>query len=111
MGLVNRSVALGSLFPTQGPLYHLEIQLHQAVVTELSASDNTIGQQRTSAMHGATILAALPIFTGLYAAIGAIVLVATWRSQWLTFGMHPERTRPHARFVILGASSSFSART
>ncbi len=31
----------------------------------------TVGQQRTSAMHGATILAALPIFTGLYAAIVA----------------------------------------
>ncbi|MDH4346923.1 MAG: DMT family transporter, partial [Thermoleophilia bacterium] len=26
----------------------------------------TVGQQRTSAMHGAMILAALPLFTGLY---------------------------------------------
>ncbi len=31
----------------------------------------TIGQQRTSAMHGAMILAALPVFTGLYAALVA----------------------------------------
>ena len=31
----------------------------------------TVGQQRTSAMHGAIILAALPVFTGLYAALVA----------------------------------------
>jgi drug/metabolite transporter (DMT)-like permease len=29
----------------------------------------TVGQERTSAMHGAVILAALPVFTGLYAAL------------------------------------------
>lgn len=29
----------------------------------------TVGQERTSAMHGAIILAALPVFTGLYAAL------------------------------------------
>lgn len=41
----------------------------------------TIGQQRTSAMHGAMILAALPVFTGLYVAV-----VARRRpgSVWLT---------------------------
>lgn len=31
----------------------------------------TVGQQRTSAMHGAMILAALPIFTGIYVALVA----------------------------------------
>ena len=31
----------------------------------------TVGQQRTSALHGVMILAALPIFTGLYAALVA----------------------------------------
>lgn len=31
----------------------------------------TVGQERTSAMHGVGILAALPIFTGLYAALVA----------------------------------------
>ena len=31
----------------------------------------TVGQERTSAMHGVGILAALPVFTGLYAAIVA----------------------------------------
>jgi drug/metabolite transporter (DMT)-like permease len=40
----------------------------------------TVGQQRTSAMHGAIILAALPVFTGLYA---AIVLRRRPGSVWL----------------------------
>ena len=31
----------------------------------------TIGQERTSGLHGVMILAALPIFTGLYAGIVA----------------------------------------
>ena len=31
----------------------------------------TVGQQRTSALHGVMILAALPVFTGTYAAIVA----------------------------------------
>ena len=31
----------------------------------------TVGQQRTSALHGVMILAALPIFTGAYAAVVA----------------------------------------
>ena len=31
----------------------------------------TVGQQRTSALHGVMILAALPVFTGIYAAIVA----------------------------------------
>jgi len=43
----------------------------------------------------------------LKTAIGVFVLVATWRSGWLTFGMHPERTRPHARFVLLGGVAGF----
>ena len=40
----------------------------------------TIGQQRTSALHGVMILAALPIFTGAYA---AIVARSTPRRSWL----------------------------
>ncbi len=31
----------------------------------------TIGQQRTSGLHGVMILAALPIFTGVYASVVA----------------------------------------
>ena len=40
----------------------------------------TIGQERTSAMHGVGILAALPVFTGLYAAIVARRRPGRW---WL----------------------------
>jgi drug/metabolite transporter (DMT)-like permease len=40
----------------------------------------TVGQQRTSALHGVMILAALPIFTGIYA---AIVVRQLPRRAWL----------------------------
>ena len=40
----------------------------------------TIGQQRTSAMHGVGILAALPVFTGVYAAVVARRRPGRW---WL----------------------------
>lgn len=40
----------------------------------------TVGQQRTSALHGVMILAALPIFTGLYA---ALVAHRAPRAGWL----------------------------
>jgi drug/metabolite transporter (DMT)-like permease len=40
----------------------------------------TIGQERTSAMHGVGILAALPVFTGIYAAIVARRRPGPW---WL----------------------------
>jgi hypothetical protein len=39
VGLVNRSVALGSLFGGTGALFHVEIQLHQGVLIELAAGD------------------------------------------------------------------------
>ena len=38
----------------------------------------TLGQERTSAMHGVGILAGLPVFTGLYAAIVARRLPGRW---------------------------------
>ena len=34
VGLVNRSVALASLYGGSGRIFHLEVQLHQAVVLE-----------------------------------------------------------------------------
>lgn len=43
----------------------------------------------------------------LKTAIGVFVLVATWRSSWLLLGMHPEQTRPHARFIALGGVAGF----
>lgn len=38
----------------------------------------TAGQQRTSALHGVVILAALPVFTGMYAALVARRLPGPW---------------------------------
>jgi len=38
----------------------------------------TLGQERTSAMHGVGILAGLPVFTGLYAAVVARRLPGRW---------------------------------
>ena len=38
----------------------------------------TLGQERTSAMHGVGILAGLPVFTGLYAAAVARTLPGRW---------------------------------
>ena len=43
----------------------------------------------------------------LKTAIGVFVLVATWRSQWLLIGLHPERVDPKRRFAVLGAIAGF----
>ncbi len=39
----------------------------------------------------------------LRAAIGAFVLVATWRPGWMWLGSHPERSDPGRRFLLLGS--------
>lgn len=39
--------------------------------------------------------------------IGAFVLAATWRSQWLLFGADAERLRPPERFLVLGGVMGF----
>lgn len=56
VGLVNRSVALGSLYGHSERLFHLEIQLHQALVTELSVRDNTVELQRSTPLPGCGLL-------------------------------------------------------
>jgi hypothetical protein len=56
VGLVNRSVALGSLYSHGERLFHLEIQLHQALVSELAARNNTIELQRTTPLPGCGLL-------------------------------------------------------
>lgn len=56
VGLVNRSVALGSLYSPSKRLFHLEIQLHQGVVSELVAHDNTLELQRTVPLPGCGLL-------------------------------------------------------
>ena len=56
VGLVNRSVALGSLYNGGGRLFHLEIQLHQAVIAELAQHENSVELQRTVALPGCGLL-------------------------------------------------------
>jgi hypothetical protein len=56
VGLVNRSVALGSLYGGPGRLFHLEVQLHQAVITELASSGGNIELRRTVPLPGCGLL-------------------------------------------------------
>ena len=56
VGLVNRSVALGSLYGGPGRLLHLEVQLHQAVITELAGRGNQIELLRTTPLPGCGLL-------------------------------------------------------
>lgn len=56
VGLVHRSVALGSLYGGAGRLFHLEVQLHQSVITELARRDGQIELQRTLPLPGAGLL-------------------------------------------------------
>ncbi|MEZ5502540.1 MAG: hypothetical protein R3E50_07685 [Halioglobus sp.] len=56
VGLVNRSVALGSLYGRGERVFHLEIQLHQAVVSELARQDNVMSLQRTVPLPGCGLL-------------------------------------------------------
>ncbi len=56
VGLVNRSTLLGSLHGGAGRLFHLEIQLHQAVLTELGDADGKAAVQRTTPLPGCGLL-------------------------------------------------------
>jgi hypothetical protein len=56
VGLVNRSVALGSLYGRGERIFHLEIQLHQAVISELATRNNQIELQRTTPLPGCGLL-------------------------------------------------------
>lgn len=56
VGLVNRSVALGSLYSQGGRLFHLEIQLHQAVISELAERNEQVELQRTMPLPGCGLL-------------------------------------------------------
>ncbi|MEH6582716.1 MAG: hypothetical protein V7754_12325 [Halioglobus sp.] len=56
VGLVNRSVALGSLYGGPGKLFHLEIQLHQAVISELAESGGKVELKRTIPLPGCGLL-------------------------------------------------------
>ncbi|MEE8339508.1 MAG: hypothetical protein V3R56_05145, partial [Xanthomonadales bacterium] len=56
VGLVNRSVALASLYGGPGKLYHLEIQLHQTVISELIESNGDVELQRVFPLPGCGLL-------------------------------------------------------
>lgn len=56
VALVNRSVALGSLYGGPGRIFHLEVQLHQAVIAELSESGGQIELQRSVPLPGCGLL-------------------------------------------------------
>ena len=56
VGLVNRSVALGSVYGGAERLFHLEIQLHQAVISELARRDGKVELQRTIPLPGTGML-------------------------------------------------------
>ncbi|RLA48357.1 MAG: hypothetical protein DRR04_01285 [Gammaproteobacteria bacterium] len=56
VGMVNRSVALASLYGGGGRLFHLEVQLHQAVIAELEESNGKVELQRTVPLPGCGLL-------------------------------------------------------
>ncbi len=56
VGLVNRSVALASLYAGTGNVYHLEIQLHQAVISELTVHNGVVELQNVFPLPGSGLL-------------------------------------------------------
>ncbi len=57
VGLVNRSVALASLFARRDSLFHLEVQLHQALLTEIRRRDGQVSLTNTTPLPGCGLLA------------------------------------------------------
>ncbi|MDX1733184.1 MAG: hypothetical protein R3228_02420 [Halioglobus sp.] len=56
VGLVNRSVALGSLYASGETLWHLELQLHQSLLTHLVRRGERLELERTVVLPGHGIL-------------------------------------------------------
>ena len=56
VGLVHRSVALGSLHAGPAACSTWKIQLHQAVITELAQRDGQVELQRTLPLPGTGLL-------------------------------------------------------
>jgi hypothetical protein len=56
VGLINRSVAVASLYGGPGRIFHLEIQLHQALISELAYRDQRVELQRSVALPGCGLL-------------------------------------------------------
>ena len=56
VGLINRSIALGSTYLCPTTLYHLEIQLHQAVVSKLVHNEGLLEVSQTHPLPGCGLL-------------------------------------------------------
>ena len=56
VGLVNRSVLLGSLCGAAERMFHLEIQLHQTVINELAQQGDEVQLKRTVPLPGTGLL-------------------------------------------------------
>ena len=56
VGLVNRSALLGSLHGGPGRLFHLELQLHQALLSELVQNGDDVVVQRSVPLPGCGLL-------------------------------------------------------
>jgi len=57
VGLINRSVLAAEAHADSSDLFHLELQLHQALLTRLSVEDGQIRLVRSHALPGAGLLA------------------------------------------------------
>ncbi len=57
VGLVNRSVALASLHADQERVFHLEVQLHQALLSEVRREGTEVTLQKVTALPGSGLLA------------------------------------------------------
>jgi drug/metabolite transporter (DMT)-like permease len=73
-------VAAGGLRPPPNPHSRSLLAVSAAAAFVVFPVVYTIGQDRTSAMHGVAILAGLPVFTGLWAALVMRRLPSAW---WL----------------------------
>ena len=65
VGLVSRSVALASLFGTSDRFFHLEIQLQQAVVSELINRDGVVNLHKVFPLPGNGLLHLQERLTGI----------------------------------------------
>ena len=74
-------VAAGGLRPRSNRHSRLLLAVSAASAFVIFPIVYTLGQERTSAMHGVAILAGLPVFTGLWAALVTRRLPGAW---WLT---------------------------
>jgi drug/metabolite transporter (DMT)-like permease len=73
-------VATSGIRPPTNPRSRLLLGISAATAFVIFPIVYTVGQDRTSAMHGVAILAGLPVFTGLWAALVMRRLPGAW---WL----------------------------